>query len=338
MIGHLTRIAFGFVGCAMLAELVLRLFPVSTGNHYQPVNAENPVLRGASHVPYTYSLGWNFRRTQHGLLNNDGFAAVYDYQAESPAPILLIGDSFVQAAATTPGRRLHEVLSMTLAPRHVFALGRPGGSLPDYLALAQWGRDRYRPAAIIILISVGDVDDSVDEKPGGYSFVLSPAGSDLIRRDRPPYSPLENLINGSSLFRYAYDNLGLHANMQPAKPENSAADLRNAVSTAFLDRLAAVYPASRTLIVFNKGRREGSFNYSSDTDTLLELAHARGLQLLELPPLLADYEARTGLRVDEYPVDIHWNARAAAVVAGGVSRSLGIMLTRPINPAHAPEP
>lgn len=326
MVGHLTRIVFGFVGFALLAELALHLFPVATGNRYLPVNAGNPVLRGAAHVPYTYSLGWNFRRTQHGFLNNDGFAAIYDYRPESPAPVVLIGDSFVQAAAIAPGQRLHEVLSQALAPRHVFALGRPGGALPDYLANASWARDRYHPAALIILISVGDVDDSLDVKAGGYHFEFEGPKAVLVRQDRPPYTPLERLINESKLFRYSYDNLGLYAYSQAQAVPRVDTSRREAISAAFLDQLAAIYPARSTLILFSRGRRDGSFIYASDTDTLLALARRRGLQVLDLPPILADYEKRSGVRVDDYPIDVHWNSRAAAFVAGQVMGPLNQIL------------
>src|SRR5450631_2965764 len=130
---------FGLVLTVILAELVLRTLPVSTGYNLQAINDSNPILRGMSHSRYTYSRGWNLQLSNSGVLNNFGFRASYDYVPD-PRAIAVIGNSFIQADAIDPRDTFSERLGVLLH-RPTYAVGSDGFSLADYLAAARWSID-----------------------------------------------------------------------------------------------------------------------------------------------------------------------------------------------------
>jgi hypothetical protein len=327
MLRKISQILLGFLASLLLVECILRFCPVATGYNYLPMNATNPVLRGSPFMHYVYSLGWNFRRVRSGTLNNDGFPATYDYHRTPVPPVLVVGDSYVQAAAVTPGKRLHELLGEKLKPVSAFALCRAGGSLPDYLSMIDWGVERYRPAAVVVIVALGDVDDSLAPKGGGYHFEADGDGYALRRIDRPGRTSTQTALNSSRLIRYLYDNLGLARQVQTGSLERQVTpEERRRISRAFLSQLAEVVPPRNTILVFHRGRRNGSFAFPADIDVLLAEARERGVQVLDLAPGFTAFEAATGLRIDFAPVDTHWNERAHEYVASELARRLKPML------------
>ena len=207
--------ALGIAASAILVEVALHFAPVATGYGYLPLNVGNPVLRGTPFARYTYSLGWNFREVTHGNLNNEGFIADRDYFDSEAGSVLIIGDSYVQAAPIPEAQNLHAVMARKLQPVEVIGLSRSGGSLPDYLAMARWGILKYHPVAVVFVIVTGDVADSVKLKPDGYYFRRTSAGLVQTRVDRPMLSPVKKALNRSKLFRYLYDNLAFAQNLHP---------------------------------------------------------------------------------------------------------------------------
>jgi hypothetical protein len=329
MFRKILQISLGFLASLLLVECILRFCPVATGYNYLPMNATNPVLRGSPFMHYVYSLGWSFRRVRSGNLNNEGFPATYDYGRIPVPPVLVVGDSYVQAAAVTPGKRLHEALSEKLQPVHAFALSRAGGSLPDYLSMIEWGVERYRPAAVVVVVALGDVDDSLDRKGGGYHFEADADGYVLRRIDRPGRGSAQAALNSSRLVRYLYDNLGLARRVQTGGLERQVTpEERRRIAGEFLAQLAQVVPPRDTILVFHRGRRDGSFDFPSDIDVLLVQARERGVQVLDLAPGFAAFEASTGRRIDFAPVDTHWNECAHAYVATELALRLRPMLAK----------
>lgn len=326
----------GLLAALLVGEAILRGLPVSTGYAYQPLNAQNPVLRGTPFWKYVYSEGWNFRLESHGSLNNEGFIATRDYRCTSEGSVLIIGDSYVQAAAVPPELNMHALLSDRLLPVSVFGLGRAGGALPDYLAMAHWGIGKFCPRALVFLIVTGDVEDSLTPKPGGYHFAKAASGYQQARTDRPELSETEKLLNRSKLFRYLYDNLAFTVNFpsrRPAPPTSDTATVAvleawRGASDFFLSELAQIFPRDRVLLLIFRGRRSGVFTYDADINVLRDMAIQRGFQVRDLGESFAAYEARTGQRLDFAPVDTHWNARAHRFVADQIAPLLAGMLAQ----------
>jgi hypothetical protein len=300
------------------------------------LNSRNPVLRGTPFWKYVYSEGWNFRLESHGSLNNEGFIATRDYQCTAAGSVLIIGDSYVQAAAVPPELNMHALLSKRLQPVSVFGLGRAGGAVPDYLAMARWGIARFCPRILVFLIVTGDVEDSLTPKPGGYHFARTATGYRLSRTDRPELTEGEKLLNRSKLFRYLYDNLAFTVNSPlhrapPATSVTANATVRTAwrgASDFFLSELADTFPQQKVILLFFHGRRAGVFTYDADIDVLRDLAIERGFHVRDLAESFTAYESRTGQRLDFAPVDTHWNARAHRFVADQLAPMLADMLSQ----------
>ena len=333
----MTRRAFqllaGLLFSILVAEMLLRCLPVSTGYTYQPLNDSNPVLRGQPFVAYTYSRAWNFRLTTSGTLNNDGFIASRNYGLDDKERILLLGDSFVQAAAVQPDRNLHARLSDRLAGADVYGLGRAGGALPDYLAMAKWGIEKYRPRVLVFQLVRGDVGESLAVKAGGYHFQAVPQGYAMGRTDRLAHSRLGALAGRSMLFHYLYDNLAVTVNFprrllgkrRGPKSRLQFAERAN-ISAFFLESLADMFPPERVVLLLSGVRTGETLVEDADLQRLGALAASRGFKVIDLADSFNAFEKRTGHRVDFSPFDTHWNETAHALVAAELSPLLEGML------------
>lgn len=320
----------GFLASLVLAEIVLRIFPVATGYGYKPVNAEEPVLRGTALAPYTYSLGWNFRRVSHGMLNNDGFISDRNYKPSVGNGVLLVGDSYVQAAAVPENLNLHAQLATRLRPVEVAGISRAGGALPDYVAMARWGVARYHTGVLIVLIVSGDVADSLTPKTGGYYFQQTAQGYVQTRVDRAPLGCVQETLNKSMLFRYLYDNLAFTVNF-PTRPQIPAIAVAGdmakqekygQVCEFFLGHLLQILPREKIVLLIHRSRKSGTFVYDTDVDVLRDNALQRGFRVLDLGPLFTEYEGRNRQRLDSSPVDTHWNILAQQFVADELAPQL----------------
>jgi len=336
MLRKLLFTLLGFVGSVVLLEVILHMFPVATGYGYGPVDAANPILQGTAFAPYTYSLGWNFRRVSHGTLNNEGFISDRNYGPNGGDSVVVVGDSYVQAAAVPEGLNLHAQLAARLRPVEVAGLSRAGGSLPDYLAMARWGVDRYHAGVLVVLIVSGDVADSVNPKAGGYYFQQTVQGYVNTRIDRAKLGNVQQTLNRSMLFRYLYDNLAFTVNF-PERPQvptiavaGDAARLERyrQICKFFLDQLVLIMPPEKIVLLIYPGRRAGSFVYDTDVNVMRDSAQQRGFRVLNLGPLFATYEEHNRHRLDASPIDSHWNALAQQVVADELAPQLHDILSK----------
>ena len=321
------------LACALLAtEVVLRALPVATGFHFLPVNAANPVLRGTPLASYSYSKDWNFRFARSGRLNDDGFIAEQPYGNAGPN-VLLIGDSYVQAAAVDPAHNLGGLLGKRLDGHKVLALGESGGSLADYLAIADWGSKRYRPDAVMFLLVAGDILDAYQPHSGGHALVDTGGALENRRQDKPALSRVEAMMNRVMVFRYFFDNLGFTSRLPTLRPAavrrwlgitpEGAARIERAGKFA-LARLQTIAP-KRGLLLLVDAKREPGIG-ERDIDRFADLAERQGFQVLRLQEAFDRYQRETGLRLDLKPIDGHWNAQAQVVAAEAVLPRLTALL------------
>ena len=109
-------------------------------------------------------------------INNFGFVSDFDYDPHEDSPLLaVIGDSFV-AAFMVPYR---ETCAGRLAARlhgtaRVYSFGAAYSALSQYLGYAEYVRDTFRPAGLVIVIIENDYDQSLRKyglRQGMYQFV-----------------------------------------------------------------------------------------------------------------------------------------------------------------------
>jgi hypothetical protein len=344
------RIAILFVAGAILAVLALEMFlsamPVSTGYRFRDVDAANPILRGPAYGKYTYSRGWDMRLARTGRMNGDGLPAGFDYLENVPT-VVVVGDSFIQAAALEPPERMQERLHR--APgfdRQVAAIGQSGAGAPDHIAALRWARERWAIDAALVVLVEGDIASSTLPKSGGHHFTIengAVTGPHLTARAAP--RGLWALANRSRLLRWLYDNLAIasripapaalfrshaperpvaggRADAAPALDPLYRTEIEN-LARAFLARLPAAIglPPERIILTIDADRpllRQDRSYGSRDIDILAALAREAGFVVIDLDgPFRA-----AGPPVDFLPLDGHWNARAHALVADAVRAAL----------------
>ena len=208
----LITIAIGIGAPLVLAEIVLRFLPVSTGLGSQPVNEASPVFRFLPNRDYVWSKDWNFNIVTRGHVNDAGFVNDRDYEAGETTPLLaVIGDSYVEAAMVPYPDTLHGRLAAAVEGRgRVYSFAASGAPLSQYLVWARHARDVYRPDAMVFVIVGNDFDESLlaySRGPGFHRYYEDTSGTlSLVRIDFEP-PPLRPVIKHSALARYLFFNL-----------------------------------------------------------------------------------------------------------------------------------
>jgi hypothetical protein len=176
-------IAAGIVAALVALELVLRLLPVSMGMHRTADYARWPLQNTEPHLTYTYSSGWAMRNAQRGTTNNYGQVAPFDYRP-GRRPVVVIGDSYVESLMNPYDDTLQAQLARRIGARDaVYGFGISGLSASDYVALARQARDEFAPSAAVILVTDGDLSESLFARLGNY--YLTPS-ADGLRLDYQP--------------------------------------------------------------------------------------------------------------------------------------------------------
>lgn len=314
----------GFAIAAIVTEVTLHLFPVSTGNHFQPVNNQLPTLQGEPGFLATSSLGYNFRLAQKHKLNNFGYVNNVNYQTDTH-PVLIIGDSFIQAAMLKEEESISANLSKNLK-FPVYSLGQSGGAISDYLGILEWGIGKFSPSAVVMAIQHGDVTGALNGEV--YHFDCARTECLNHRTDIGGQSALKKLLNSSMLFRYFFDNLKFfdHLQSRPKIVTHNEVDLslNCRVIDFFLGEVERIYGKEK--IVFTVDAP--SSNKDTDELNLFETrAKSQGFNVVNLADSFAKQREK-GVRLDFLPTDGHWNANAHQIAAEKVLPSIKLILNK----------
>ncbi len=336
-------IVAGLVAVALVLEIVLRFLPVCDAQHRLPVNDDNHIFRFEPDRTIRWSSGWDFSMTNTLHVNNDGFLSGIDYHADDTGPLLaVVGDSYVEALMVpyeeTGQGRMQEALE---GRGRVYAFAIRGSPLSQYLAMAEYARDKYRPDAMAIVVVGNDFDESLlayKSEPGYHYFAEREDGSlELLRIDYTP-GRTKLLVRHSALARYLLINLQLL--LVPSRLKDRLAD-RGQRPTAYVgntpsaageeratrskrgvDAFLAELPVrsgldkSRILLVVDGIRPHlyepamldsvnGSF-FDVMRRYFLERANEAGYEVIDMQTVFMAHFARFGQRF-EYTHDDHWN-------------------------------
>ncbi|MBD3868889.1 MAG: hypothetical protein IFK94_12245 [Acidobacteria bacterium] len=346
----LAALTAGFLILFLILEIGFRFLPVNQGLASLPVDKDNPVLRFQPNRTATWSKGWNFSIVNEIHTNNYGFINDQDYDPAVDSPLLaVIGDSYVEAVMVP----FAETVNGRLAARagkvgRVYSFASSGSALSQYLVYAEFARDNFRPAGLVIVIVGNDFDESMlsPGSPAGYHYFQEDlqGGLELARLDLD-YGLARRLLRRSDFLMYLVLNLKLTAlparlrqtggdfagnTRRIASPERVAAS--DSAVQAFLARLpvAAGLPAEKILLVldgvrpdlYDPGVREvGAASYWGVMRRhLLERASTVGYPVLDMEPEFRSRYDGDGRRF-EFDADAHWNGYAHELVSEGIAAS-----------------
>ena len=325
MIKNLFVVLSGFILAAGLTEVTLNFLPVSTGYRFQPVNEITPIIQGEPGFLSTYSNGWNFRLVQQHKLNNFGYPSKEDFQV-GIHPVLVIGDSYIQAAAINEDDHIAAHLSKSLGVP-VYPLGESGASLAEYIGILEWGVKKFSPQVVVIAIQEGDIIQSLSGEI--YHFDCEQTECSNNRADFAGQSRVKQFLNASKLFRYLFDNLKFIDNLKfeailnPAIKTNT---VHNKEDTQLNDRMIDFFLAEVDRII-GKDNIVFTLNVPSSKKPTEELnlfmarAELKGFNIVNLAGSLSKWRSM-GLRLNFKPVDGHWNEKAHQIAAEEVLPSV----------------
>ncbi len=343
----------------MVAEIVLRFLPVSSGLRTQPVTADNPVFRLPPNGALTFSRDWDFKLANVRRVNNAGWVNDQDYSQDGAPPLLaVVGDSYIEAAMVPYPETIYARLSEALRGKlRVYSFGVSGAPLSQYLAWAQHAVRDYGAKALVINIVGNDFDEShIRYLTGPGWWIYAPGSDGRLRLRLVEYRPgiAQPLVYNSALARYLFFNLQLTntwrdlmhlvfggpANAAPQYAGNTAAsvnaarlELSHAIVDAFLRDLLEMtgLPPERILFTLDGFRYADAVPkdetyFNTMRQTFIAKARSLRYEAIDLDPwFFADFKKRQ--QRFEYPNDGHWNGlghelAARAVLASDMLRRL----------------
>ena len=348
--------AIGLAAFAVLAEVALRLLPVSSGLRTLAVTPEQPVFRLSPNRAYVYSRDWDLAMVNHGRVNNAGFVNDQDYAKDGKPLLAVIGDSYIEALMVPFAETLQGRLAKALDGKlRVYSFAASGAPLSQYLIWARLAARDYGAQALIVNVVGNDFDESHAGFRIAQGFWLyAPQLDGQLRLSLIEYRPgiLRQTIAYSALARYLAFNVNvkqvaieLESRWQnliapaqapaPVYAGNTAADTGNPrikaslmVIDAFfrdLPEMTGLAPGRITFTLdgfrYPETEAAGAGTYFDRMRRAFRgRAAALGYEVIDLdPPFQAHY--RQNRQRFEWPRDGHWNATAHGVAAGAVLQS-----------------
>jgi hypothetical protein len=334
--------------CLGSAEIILRLLPVASGFHAQPVNVKNPIFHFAPDREVTFSRFWNFEMVNHRRVNNDGWINDQDYKKDDQTPLLaVIGDSYVEAAMVPYAKTLYGRLAEKLEGRfRVYSFGASGAPLSQYLIWASYAVHKYGARAAVINVVGNDFDEShVAYKAGPGFWEYAPGADGSLQLRLIEYHPgwLRPIVYHSALARYLFFNLQVGDTWQQIRPfifgtpalaaphyaGNTSAELdpsrvRDSISVidAALRDLPTIVGLSSDRVLFTLDGFRYPDAAAAGKGTYYDLmrtafrgkAESLGYEAIDLDPRFFQHYSVHGQRF-EHPHDGHWNETGHAVAA-----------------------
>lgn len=208
----------------LVLEVALIPFPVTDVMRYAPADSDHSVFRRQPGQQFFISHGWNFKFVNRVRINNYGFVSDLDYDAGATTPLAaVIGDSFVEALELPWRETCAGRLADHASPRlRVYSFGMSGAPLSQYLAYAQYVRDKFRPSAMVFVIVGNDFHESMisrswelpfayfeDGDAGSSGLVANAEAPGLVTIPFHESSWWVGVAKRSNLVRYFAKNLNL---------------------------------------------------------------------------------------------------------------------------------
>jgi hypothetical protein len=185
---RITAVLLSLFFVSVLLEITLRVtMSKRYPKGYFHVDTKSGLLSAVPHYE-------GFRRTENGLVriknNRYGFRGDFLNRSNPDVQrILILGDSFVQAAQVNYGQTFGNVLQLKLGDTQVMQVGIPGWGQGDQLRWLKTYYDEFQPHLVIVAVFLGNdlpIDNMKKDHLGSNGRVVTREG-DLLggRKDDP---------------------------------------------------------------------------------------------------------------------------------------------------------
>ena len=325
----------------IILEIIFRALPTTTPVDLEQISNENEILKFRPNKIGTFSLGSNFYKTVKKKTNNYGFYASYDFVANSRPDIVVIGDSFVEAAQIKNQDTFGEILNNEYKKLLVYQLGISGVSLSQYLKMIQYAKKEFSPKHFVIVIVGNDFDQSLcsyrikegtwcfnDDKElifnsfEGYKGIRAVARKSAFLR----YLVFQNRLNWRSiLYTLGLKDKGLSAenkyagNIERIKPDKIIHESKIIIDL-FFQELSKMGLGDKVTIIIDAVRNDIFENIVRDSYfnqmryEVMQVASKNNYKLIDLDNIFRnDYSIHS--QKFEFPTDGHWNERAHKLIS-----------------------
>ena len=110
IVRSLTYFTFLLISVTVILEVIFRVLPTTSPVDLKPVTSEKDILRFKIDQTAVISLGANFYKTVTKNTNNVGFYSSFNYEKAKSPKIMIIGDSYIEAAQIKNSDTIGEVL------------------------------------------------------------------------------------------------------------------------------------------------------------------------------------------------------------------------------------
>ncbi len=307
-------------------EGVLRVLP---SIDMPQADFNNAITRFYANKEFTYSMGWQMFKPIRGRVNNYGFPSEHDYQ-EGQEAVLVIGDSHVEAIMISQQKRMQDILGAKL-PYPVFTMGFSGYSLADYIKIAEYGFEKFKPRALVFLILPTDLPESFVSRGRGLHFIPDIKTGEIKKSPMIKSAGrilLDKATVISATVRYLRFNLklqhkikeiwqkdGERGDSEKAKASENKTQVdsdKKIIVQALFKRLALLTQEKNVpvYILLDGNRRliyKGENKNIEEFADIKQYAALMGFKVIDLQSPFWDYYHATGRRLDFSPFDLHWN-------------------------------
>ena len=260
----------------------------------------------------------------------DGFR-VYGDPATSKPKILVIGDSYTEAAMVTDGETYYHRLARARPDLEFFAIGGGGyGTLQEYLLLDA-SVDTIKPDVVLLQMHPNDLvnnSHALESRSTTNNNQMNRPYWEhgrLVARfpENAAWGPLYNLVRHSYLLRFVNVNLHFMRSRVLDSAERTLtrddADVVAATSVT-IELLSMIKKRAGAPVAAFSARPDGLFSFWSES----EVCRRAGIAFIPGVGEAVEAADEAGEHVTGRPVDAHWNSRgheiAAEVLAAWLAR------------------
>ena len=338
---YLAYTVYLIISVVLILEVTFRVLPTNSPIDLQPITDEKDILRFQPNQTATFAMGADFYQVIKKRTNNYGFYSSHDYFFNSKPNIVIIGDSYIEAAQIRNQDSMAEVLQSEHSELTVYQLGVSGVPLSQYIQMIRYAKREFSPQHFAILVVGNDFDQSLCHyriKEGTWCFNDD---FELIFNPFFGYKGLRSFARKSAVLRYIVFQVGFDwrkfiANVRindsglKTKPQHAGnterfksdeiANKSRIVIKEFFKELDKMNLTNKVTIIIDADRNDiyrkvfTKSYFDEMREYMMEEATNNGVKYIDMNPIFQNDFTTFNQRFD-FPMDGHWNVRAHKLAA-----------------------